>query len=78
MEHSEVLEKKEWEYVLRKTGTNYKLVVPQPEPSPGFDVVHYLNPEEIEAYQAEGMDALTGRMEDMQRNYLSYKVQSWR
>ncbi|WP_224484618.1 hypothetical protein [Robertkochia aurantiaca] len=72
------IEEKAWEYGLFKVDEKYLIHVPIGSPSPGFDIVHELNTEEIELYNKVGINGLMKRIEDMKVNYYDYEMRSWR
>lgn len=44
----------------------------------GISVLHYLTPEELAAYKADGLKPLEQRLNDMYENYTAYRVSSHR
>lgn len=73
-----LLEKKEWEYYIYKTKTTIELSVPISNPAPGFDIIYVLSDFEKNEYLSKGVKALKDRLNDMETNFLNYKMISWR
>lgn len=73
-----LVEKKDWQYYLYRSGENYQLLVPVPEPAPGFDVFHDLTEYERSSFLKSGISSLQERIVDMNKNISNYKLNSWR
>lgn len=78
MNRRKLIEKEEWYYYLYKLDDYYELLVPIPNPPPGFDVIHVLTSSEEDEFEKAGINALRKRIEDMQINSTKYKMNSWR
>ncbi|MEW5675967.1 hypothetical protein ABGT15_06600 [Flavobacterium enshiense] len=73
-----LLEKKEWEYYIYEAEATIELSVPISNPAPGFDIIYVLNDFEKNEYLSKGVKALKDRLNDMETNFLNYKMISWR
>lgn len=78
MINKQLIKKQDWDYYLYKIGCNYELLVPIPNPAPGFDVKHILNTEEKENFINLGIEVLEDRIKDMKENCFSYVMIPWR
>lgn len=78
MHQRKLIEQKEWAYYIYEKDITIELMVPIPTPAPGFDIVYTLSASEKEAYLKTGIQALESRIEDMNINYTTYEMHSWR
>ena len=78
MHQRKLIEQKEWAYYVYAKDNAIELSIPIPTPAPGFDIVYTLSESEKEAYLKTGIQALENRIKDMNINYTTYEMHSWR
>lgn len=78
MINRKLIQKKDWNYYIYEVECDYELLVPIPNPAPGFDVKYILSQEEKNNFIASGVVALEDRINDMRKNYVDYTLAPWR